>query len=236
MMDAAARTRGAGIVVLLLVLVAGLGVGAASTDAEGRLLYSLTEQQPVGTLVANVAADAGISAAAAAAAGDGGVRYFVLGDEPGPSLFRVDDDGLLWTRAVVDREELCPGRPDCPVLLDVAARRLRDAAVSIVKLHVRIVDVNDHAPAFPAPRLDFHVAESTAPGLLFPLPPATDPDSPANGIAGYATDIHVQLGHWVNGSVGHLGHLSLPGYRVILLTRCETRVFPVLEKKPKIKI
>jgi len=36
--------------------------------------------------------------------------------------------------------------------------------------------------------------------------------------------------------MGHLGHLSRPGHRVIILTRRETRVFPVFDKKPKIKI
>ena len=46
----------------------------------------------------------------------------------------------------------------------------------------------------------------------------------------------MELGHWVTGSMGHLGHLSRPGHRVIILTRCETWVFPVFEKKPKIKI
>jgi len=40
----------------------------------------------------------------------------------------------------------------------------------------------------------------------------------------------MELGHWVIGSMGHLGHLSRPGHRVIILTRCETRVFPVFEK------
>ena len=43
----------------------------------------------------------------------------------------------------------------------------------------------------------------------------------------------MELGHWVTGSMGHLGHLSRPGHRVIILTRCETRVF---RKKPKIKM
>jgi len=43
----------------------------------------------------------------------------------------------------------------------------------------------------------------------------------------------MELGHWVTGSMGHLGHLSRPGHRVIILTRCETRVFPVFEKMPK---
>ena len=40
----------------------------------------------------------------------------------------------------------------------------------------------------------------------------------------------MELGHWVTGSMGHLGHLSRPGHRVITLTRCETRVFLVFEK------
>jgi len=45
----------------------------------------------------------------------------------------------------------------------------------------------------------------------------------------YKTDM--KLGHWVTGSMGHLGHLSRPGHRVIILTRCETRVFPDFAKK-----
>ena len=42
----------------------------------------------------------------------------------------------------------------------------------------------------------------------------------------------MELGHWVTGS---MGHLSRPGHRVIILTRCQTRVFPVFEKCPKFK-
>ena len=40
----------------------------------------------------------------------------------------------------------------------------------------------------------------------------------------------MELGHWVTGSVGHLGQLSRSGHWVIILTRRETRVFPVFEK------
>jgi len=45
----------------------------------------------------------------------------------------------------------------------------------------------------------------------------------------------MELGHWVTGSMGHLGHLSRPGHRVIILTRCETRVFPVIKKMPRMQ-
>ena len=45
----------------------------------------------------------------------------------------------------------------------------------------------------------------------------------------------MELGHWVTGSMGHLGQLLRPGHRVIILTRCETRVFPVFEKMSKMQ-
>ena len=35
----------------------------------------------------------------------------------------------------------------------------------------------------------------------------------------------MELGHWVTGSMGHLGHILRPGHRVIILTRCETQFF-----------
>jgi len=40
----------------------------------------------------------------------------------------------------------------------------------------------------------------------------------------------MELGHWVTGSMGYLGHLSRSGHRVIILTRCETRVFSGFRK------
>jgi len=49
----------------------------------------------------------------------------------------------------------------------------------------------------------------------------------------YVSDM--ELGHWVTWWVGHLGHLSRPDHRVIILTRCETLVFPVFEKIPKMQ-
>jgi len=53
---------------------------------------------------------------------------------------------------------------------------------------------------------------------------------PSIDVAAWARAADMELGHWVTGSMGHLGHLSRPGDRVIILTRCETRVFPVFEK------
>ena len=52
-----------------------------------------------------------------------------------------------------------------------------------------------------------------------------------NGL--YTPDM--ELGHRGTRSMGYLGHLSRPGHRVIIMTRCETRVFPVFEKMPKMQ-
>ena len=43
------------------------------------------------------------------------------------------------------------------------------------------------------------------------------------------------LGHRVSGSFGSSFTSGSPGHRVIILTRCETRVFPVFEKKAQDK-
>ena len=43
------------------------------------------------------------------------------------------------------------------------------------------------------------------------------------------------LGHRVNGSFGSSFTSGSLGHRVIILTRCETRVFPVFEKMPKMQ-
>jgi len=68
-----------------------------------------------------------------------------------------------------------------------------------------------------------HAAYSHAHALRRrPLPPYRDSAKHGTG----------SLGHLVNGSLGH----TRPGHRVIILTRRETRVFTVFEKKAKIKI
>ena len=66
--------------------------------------------------------------------------------------------------------------------------------------------------------------------FLVPAHPEVPEKGPLNGCVS-----DMEVGHWVTGSMGHLGHLSRPGHRVIILTRCETRVFPVFEKCPKMQ-
>jgi len=163
------------VVLLLISGAARHRSSAVRTDSEGRLYYRLMERQPVDTLVANVAGDSGAPS---------GARYVLIdNNDPAVTLFHVDELGLLRTAAVIDRDALCPQRPACPVFLDVAVQSGTD--VDIAKLRVELVDLNDNAPTFPAPEAEFYLAESTPPGVLFPLPVAADADGPPNGVVGY---------------------------------------------------
>ena len=45
----------------------------------------------------------------------------------------------------------------------------------------------------------------------------------------------MELGHWVTGSMGHLGHLSRPGHRVIILTGLRPEFFRFSKKCQKCK-
>jgi len=43
-----------------------------------------------------------------------------------------------------------------------------------------------------------------------------------------------ELGHWVTGSLGHLGHLFRLGQWVITVTRCATRISVLHKVEPQI--
>ena len=45
----------------------------------------------------------------------------------------------------------------------------------------------------------------------------------------------MELGHWVTGSMGHLGHLSRPGHRVIILIPGVRPEFFLFSKKAQDK-
>ena len=61
-------------------------------------------------------------------------------------------------------------------------------------------------------------------GQLPSLPPPPLKSGPASKRACEVALLpDMELGHWVTRSMGHLGHLSLPGHRVIILTRCVTQ-------------
>jgi len=59
----------------------------------------------------------------------------------------------------------------------------------VIRVRLVVVDVNDNAPTFSPQRVAVTLSEQTPPKDLFPLMPATDVDSPANGVAGYRLSV-----------------------------------------------
>ena len=55
----------------------------------------------------------------------------------------------------------------------------------MIRVQLVVADINDNAPAFSQQRVSVTLSELTPPKDLFPLIPATDVDSPPNGVAGY---------------------------------------------------
>ena len=62
----------------------------------------------------------------------------------------------------------------------------QSSLVSLVKVKFEIKDINDNAPSFKAPYLQFDISEGSLPGtMITTVPHATDPDSPRYGVKSY---------------------------------------------------
>ncbi|KAK2141621.1 hypothetical protein LSH36_1067g00036 [Paralvinella palmiformis] len=101
--------------------------------------------------------------------------------------FSVEEwTGILSFAQVLDRDvpDVCRGLERCQINLDIAVNP-GAAAFTIIHVTIDLLDLNDNAPTFPTDRVTKSVMESVAPGLLLPIVPASDPDSPNNGIVAY---------------------------------------------------
>jgi len=98
-------------------------VNAAADDrASTELQYSIAEQDPPGSLVADLVADVGLRQTLDAVVVD--ALVFDVFHGPHSDLFGVDSpSGIVRIRQVVDRDVICYKRPTCIIPLDVAIVR-----------------------------------------------------------------------------------------------------------------
>ncbi|XP_032829807.2 protocadherin-18-like [Petromyzon marinus] len=196
----------------LLLLLPLLLRPVPSAAQRGALRFSVREEEPPGTVIARLAdlfleqqrdgddrdgdeegSDAGAAATAVAPS------RFVVMDARGADLpLGVHGrDGTLSVARALDREALCP-RADpgpvaaasaaaCVISMDVAAEFEEPrAAFRLVRVHVEVLDVNDHAPEFPRAVIPVEVSESAPVGTRFPLDAARDPDVGENARIEYS--------------------------------------------------
>ncbi|XP_051810296.1 protocadherin alpha-3-like [Acanthochromis polyacanthus] len=144
--------------------------------ASAEIRYSAAEEVKEGTVVGNVAKDLGLDIVSLSG------RRFRVVSESKNELFDVNqDNGALYVRQKIDREELCQGSGTCLMELKIIVEN----PLEIHYVVVEITDVNDHSPNFPEKHQTFEIAEHTLPGRRFQLHTARDPDAGINSIRTY---------------------------------------------------
>jgi len=167
---------------VLLVVIAGvLSVVTCAPTSHRPLRYNISEELRANTLIGDVRADYAVLTSTAV---DTNYRYTF---RQASRYFRMDS-GVMRTAVVLDRELICPSRPlVCEVNADIVLRGRR--LVTVIKVIVTIVDVNDHAPTFTGlSTINIRLPVDAAVGALFPLPAADDGDSGQLGVVEYRLD------------------------------------------------
>ena len=170
-----------GFVVGVFVFYFGFMSSALGQDSEirTRVQYSIVEESPDGTLIGQIAEDADLDLKYSQEVLNQ-LRYsFLRPDGIYSSYFEIEEStGNLKTIRTVDREELCPNGPIyCDIEFDVAVRPVPVKFLEIINVIVNIGDLNDHSPMFPDSEVALEISESVAPGAMYILPTALDPDS-----------------------------------------------------------
>nr|XP_008253354.2 protocadherin beta-6 [Oryctolagus cuniculus] len=157
-------------VALLMVLLLLWEVGSEFMQ------YSVLEESESGTFVANLTKDLGLRMGELAARG---ARIVFKGNRQHLQLDPQTHDLLLNEK--LDREELCGSAEPCVLPFQV----LLENPLQFFQAALRVRDINDHAPEFPAREMVLKISEITVPGKVFPLKMAQDLDSGSNGLQNY---------------------------------------------------
>jgi len=122
-----------------------------------QLKYDFAEEQPAGSVVGNVRADARLELDALDAEVLARVRFT---QRQRNRFFVVDEtSGDVSSTRRIDREILCPYVVVCEQVLEVTVTPV--ALFQLVRVVISIVDINDHDPIFPTDWLTLDVIETT---------------------------------------------------------------------------
>ena len=165
----------------ILLFVLPLVTSQAIAGTDGELWYEIDEEIPLRSEVGNIIEDANL---ATEYSPDvlGQLRFSFL--SPPKANFEISETtGIIVTNGRIDRDAMCPQEVTCEVKLDIAITPLDHFRT--IKAVVRIQDINDNSPVFGQQELSWLLMESANQGASFPIPMATDIDSPASGIVRY---------------------------------------------------
>ncbi|XP_068885410.1 uncharacterized protein [Aphelocoma coerulescens] len=172
--DRGRRRRAMAIARQVLCLCAFLSLPHARAEP---IRYSVAEEAESGSLVGNLAEDAGLTPEQLSA------RRARLLSEDGRQHFRLDRaSGRLVVAGRLDREELCGHSGTCMLPFEL----LLANPLQFFRVEVALEDINDHSPVFPEERVTFKILERSDPGSRFPLEAARDLDIGSNTVQAYS--------------------------------------------------
>uniref|UniRef100_A0A3B3D0P0 Si:ch73-379j16.2 n=1 Tax=Oryzias melastigma TaxID=30732 RepID=A0A3B3D0P0_ORYME len=149
---------------------------ACAEQCSAQIKYSVPEEVKVGSVVGNVARDLGLEISSLK---DRRARV-VSGS--GDSQFEVNENnGVLYVRKNIDREEICESVSPCLINLKIVAEN----PMEIHYVVVEIIDVNDNSPSFQDGEKTLEIFESSPAGKRFQMPIARDPDVALNTVRMY---------------------------------------------------
>ncbi|XP_026639374.1 protocadherin beta-6-like [Microtus ochrogaster] len=138
--------------------------------------YTVPEETESGTFVANLTKDLGLRLGELAARG---ARVVFKGNRQYLKIAPQTQDLVLNEK--LDREELCGSTEPCMLPFQV----LLNNPLRFYQAALRVIDINDHAPEFPAREVLLKISEITEPGKILPLKMAQDPDTGSHSIQSY---------------------------------------------------
>ncbi|XP_037531489.1 protocadherin beta-15-like [Nematolebias whitei] len=137
-------------------------------SASAQLRYSISEEVYDGTVAGNIAKDLGIDKNTLKDR-----KYRIVSSDVDPLFYLNENDGIMYVRRRIDREEVCEQGSRCVINL----KTVLENPLEVHYVEVEILDLNDHSPDFLERNTTLEISESVLPGARFQLKPAKDPDS-----------------------------------------------------------
>ncbi|XP_062281700.1 protocadherin-12 [Scomber scombrus] len=169
---------------LALLLVLNFVLEARSSESTSiTIQYRVWEEQPAGTEVGRLVDDLRQRDVG------GHLENFQVVEHGKALPFSVSTrDGVVTTQGRLDREELCRGSDLCEVAFSVLY--MKSGAMDCLRVHVEVMDLNDHSPSFPTPLQEVEISETASLRMRIPLDRAVDPDAGPNSLQTYSLSVN----------------------------------------------